>query len=152
MEKGESQNAHKPRTSPTLRVIITLYVLSYILLMFISFLIAASISQSDKTIPDTQTSYVTCANGTKYSYAQLGIYNPADDAFNTQTNAIDTACGGSNNTYTNIYSGRTPSWWYGFVAFGIGMFLIEMVKSGLVYITQGYVPNWGSVSKKLGEK
>jgi hypothetical protein len=138
----------------TLRVIITLYVIAYIIVILFSCLIWWAESQTS-TVINAQSSYITCANGTKYSYSQLNIYNPATD-YNGDASTIDSACGNTGgNTYSNVTStvrqGKNPPIWYGFIAFGIGMAIIEACKAGLMFITQGYVPEVGSFSRKQGK-
>lgn len=144
VKKTEQGEAKHPAT---LRVIKTLYVLAYIIVILFSLLIWAAMVQTSKE-PNAQSSYITCANGTKYSYSQLSIYNPATD-FNSDASVINGACGNNGgNTYTNSTADSRSPIWYGFIAFGVGAAIIEAVKSGLVYMTQGYVPGLFDFGKK----
>lgn len=147
----QSRDSAHVKHPATLRTIKTLYTLAYIVLVLFSCLIWWAESQTSQVI-NPQASYITCADGTKYNYSQLNIYNPAID-YNGDASTIDSACNNTGgNTYTNTFStvrqGKNPPFWYGFMAFGIGAAIIETVKAGLMYMTQGYVPEMFSFSKK----
>jgi len=134
---------------PLVRVFMTLYVLAWLFLLLIGFAFFWSQNQTKTTI-DQQASYIACTNGNKYSYYQLSIYNPATD-YNGDAYAIDNACGNNGgNSYFNIsktYKDSNNPIRDAIYLVGAGAIIIEIIKSALMFITQGYVPALYSFSK-----
>lgn len=137
------------KRSLIMRIIMTLYALAYLFLILVSFSVYYS---ENLSVIDYQASYITCEDGSKLTYQQLGINSPSSAyRLNTENNVIALACGNNGgNTYTDNYkkSGNNP---FGdaLIIFGIGMVIIEVSKAVLVFITHGYVPEIGSFSRKV---
>ena len=149
LKKHHDLSSDKVVRKPIVRLFMTVYVLAWLFLLLIGFAFFWTQNQTKTTI-DQQASYITCTNGNKYSYSQLSIYNPATD-YNGDAYAINSACGNNGgNSYSNInktYKDSNNPLMDAIYLVGAGAIIIEIIKSALMFLTQGYVPALYSFSK-----
>lgn len=152
VEPRSTQNHRSGQSSvPSVgrRISVVLYLLSYLGLVAISVIVGLTIYQS-LTVPDPQTSFVTCRSGSKITYKALGIRNPITDV-NHDNLLIDAGCrnlGG--NTYTNVMrrGQKESAWQTGLAVFAGGLVVIEVVKGMLAYLIKGHFPAPGSLGRR----
>jgi hypothetical protein len=128
------------------RFLTVVYICAY---LFIGLIALALYYTGNKTYTavNTQTSYVQCSNGDKYTYAQLGINDvssyttPSYSFSGTDENSIDQSCGsasGNSGTYTlSTYKEDPNARMETLIVIGVGFVIIEGAKAALIYVVGG---------------